>query len=130
MNIQVLENRILEISNEKELHSQEIINGVIGYLEYEYLGDNQTFKNAQILNELKIKIISTMLAFPNHKADVNTETDYEQLFDLTHVELDLLDDVFKELESEGKVYSLENEIGLNGLETMLENDFAASSNFK
>jgi hypothetical protein len=112
MTIQELHKRITEISTEKGIHEQEIINGLLAHLDMKYAKKYHTLEDAKIVHELKLKIMGKLFALPNHKIIVNRATKYEQLFDLNSVELNLLNDAFTELESDGDVYSLKYEIGL------------------
>lgn len=112
MTIQELQKRISEISIEKGIHEQEIINGLLAHLDTKYAKKTHTLEDAKIVREVKVKIMETLFSKPNHKQIVNRATKYEQLFDLDSVEFSLLNDAFTELESEGDVYSLMYEIGL------------------
>jgi hypothetical protein len=112
MTIQELQKRISEISTEKRIHEQEIINGLLAHLDTKYAKKSHTFEDAKIVLEVKAKIMATLFALPNHKTVVNRATKYEHLFDLDRVELNLLNDAFTELESDEYVYSLKYEIGL------------------
>lgn len=112
MTIQELQKRITEISTEKGIHEQEIINGLLAHLDTKYAKKSHTLEDAKIVREVKAKIMTTLFALPKHKTVVNQATKYEQLFDLDNIELNLLNDAFTELEAEGDVYSLKYEIGL------------------
>lgn len=112
MTIQELQKRITEISSEKGIHEQEIINGLLAHLDTMYANKSHTLEDARIILEVKAKIMTTLFTLPNHKTVVNRATKYVQLFNLDNVEFNLLNDAFTELEAEGDVYSLKYEIGL------------------
>ena len=112
MTIQELQKRITDISTEKGIREQEIINGLLAHLDTKYAKKSYSLEDTKIVDEIKVKIMSKLFALPDHKTVVNRGTKYEQLFDLDSVERNLLDDAFTELESDGDVYSLKHEIGL------------------
>lgn len=112
MTIQELQKRITEISTEKGILEQEIINGLLAHLDTKYANKSHALEDAKIIIKVKIIIMTTLFALPNHKTVVNKATKYQQLFGLDNIEFKLLDDAFKELEAEKDVYSLKYEIGL------------------
>lgn len=112
MTIQELQKRIAEISSEKGIQEQEIINGLLAHLDTKYASKSYSLEDATIIGEVKVKIMKKLFALPNHKIVVNRATKYEQLFSLDKVEFTLLEDAFTELAADGDVFVLQYEIGL------------------
>lgn len=112
MSIQELQKKITEISTEKGIHEQEIINSLLATLEVKYANKSYDTEDAQIIIEIKKKIMNELYSLPKHRVTVNRGTKYEELFDLDNIELNLLHDAYTQLESDGDVYSLKYEIGL------------------
>ena len=112
MNIQELKKKIKEIAAEKQIHEQEIINGIIANLETVYAPKKHTEQDKQIIKGITEKIITTFLSANKQKIGVNKMTKYDELFGLDRVEIELVNDAWTKLESQRDVYSLMYEIGL------------------
>ena len=112
MVIQDLERKITAFSIENNYQSHEIINELITYLDSNFMNKDQSASNETEFHSLKVKLISCLYSFPNHKTSLISQELFQNSFNLSNVEMDLLEDALSELERIGDIYFLGNEIGL------------------
>jgi hypothetical protein len=112
MVIQDLEKKIAAFSVENNYQSHEIINELISYLDSNFMLKDQSVSNETEFDLLKMKLISSLYSFPNHKTNLINQVQFQDSFNLRNFEMDLLEDALTELENNGDIYFLGNEIGL------------------
>ncbi len=112
MTIKTLEKRILNFSHENKILTKDILQELSVYLDSTYSNKNETISNNEVFKELKIKIISCFYSFEGFKIKLTSGKGLDNRIKFNELELDLLNDALLELEEDGYIYSLKNEIGL------------------
>ncbi|WP_074410073.1 MULTISPECIES: hypothetical protein [Aquimarina] len=107
-----LSRKIREISEDKNIEREKIVQGLLEHLEVKYNLKDHHEEDQYIIKGIQKKIISVLLQEPNQKKQLNQTVKYNDVFDLDRIEMSLLNDAWNELEARDEVYAEAYEIGL------------------
>lgn len=112
MTLQNIKAKVEQIANEKGITEQEIYNRVLSILENSYNYVLSSDDEANIVSEIKNKMLKKLYRAPKQRISVNQATKYDELFGLDKVEHPLANKAWDELSQDGLVSQVMYEISL------------------